>query len=61
MAQSRPSFKEIIKTLEEIAQSPFVRTPHGSFQSMQRNWHSEIEEMFLELREKESVSIAISR
>jgi hypothetical protein len=54
VAQSRPSFKEIIKTLEEIARSPFVRTPNGSFQSMQRDWQSEIEEMFLKLREKES-------
>lgn len=56
VAQSRPGFKEIIESLEEIALSPFVRTPHESFQSMQKDWHSEIEEMFRQLREKENVS-----
>jgi hypothetical protein len=52
----RPSFAEILVTLEAISRSPFVTTSHASFRSLQENWRLEIESLFDELRSKEAVS-----
>ncbi|XP_022083042.1 mitogen-activated protein kinase kinase kinase 11-like [Acanthaster planci] len=49
----RPSFSEILNHLREIADSPFIDTPHESFRSMQQDWKQEIQEMFDEIRLKE--------
>ncbi|XP_071788407.1 mitogen-activated protein kinase kinase kinase 9-like isoform X2 [Asterias amurensis] len=49
----RPSFAEILNHLREIAESPFIDTPHESFRSMQQDWKQEIQEMFDEIRLKE--------
>ena len=51
----RPSFAEILNHLREIADSPFIDTPHESFRSMQQDWKQEIQEMFDEIRLKEKV------
>ncbi|XP_074645915.1 mitogen-activated protein kinase kinase kinase 10-like [Tubulanus polymorphus] len=49
----RPTFREILEILEEIAVSSFVDTPQDSFHTMQEDWRTEIQEMFDELRLKE--------
>ena len=52
----RPTFREILQVLEEIATSAFISTPRDSFNTMQEDWKAEIEEMFEELRFKEKVT-----
>ena len=52
----RPTFKEILDTLEEIKCSSFIDTPEDSYVTMQEDWKIEIEQMFDELRLKEKVS-----
>lgn len=52
----RPTFAEILETLDEIKMSSFVNTPQDSFHTMQEDWRLEIEQMFDELRLKEKVS-----
>ncbi|XP_076441716.1 mitogen-activated protein kinase kinase kinase 11-like [Babylonia areolata] len=49
----RPTFKSIIKRLDEIATSPFVTTPQDSLHTLREDWRLEIEEMFQELRSRE--------
>ncbi|XP_059159379.1 mitogen-activated protein kinase kinase kinase 11-like [Physella acuta] len=49
----RPTFRDILQRLEEIATSSFVTTPHESFSNMQDDWRLEIEQMFDELRSRE--------
>ncbi|KAK2158893.1 hypothetical protein LSH36_162g07003 [Paralvinella palmiformis] len=49
----RPTFKDIIHHLEEIACSSFVTTPQDSFHTMQEDWKLEIDDMFEQLRCKE--------
>lgn len=49
----RPSFRSIIKRLEEIASSPFVTTPQDSLHTLREDWRLEIEDMFEELRSRE--------
>lgn len=51
----RPTFKEILDTLEEIKCSSFIDTPEDSYCTMQEDWKVEIEQMFDELRLKEKV------
>ncbi len=55
----RPTFMEIIDTLEEVKHSSFVNTPQDSFHTMQEDWRLEIEEMFVELRAKEQVMFSL--
>ncbi|CAH1791935.1 unnamed protein product, partial [Owenia fusiformis] len=50
----RPTFRELLAVLEEIADSPFMDTPNESFHTMQEDWRLEIEDMFNELRKKEA-------
>ncbi|XP_070578982.1 mitogen-activated protein kinase kinase kinase 9-like isoform X2 [Ptychodera flava] len=52
-AHARPSFRDILDQLSEIADSSFINTPYESFHSMQETWKEEIEEMFQELKIKE--------
>ncbi|KAL8617657.1 hypothetical protein ACOMHN_047903 [Nucella lapillus] len=49
----RPSFRSILKRLEEIATSPFVTTPQDSMHTLREDWRLEIEDMFEELRSRE--------
>lgn len=51
----RPSFRDILSTLDVIRSSSFVNTSSEHFQSMQDNWNHEIESMFEELRVREKV------
>ncbi|KAK6183726.1 hypothetical protein SNE40_011151 [Patella caerulea] len=46
----RPTFSEILETLEEIATSSFMAYPQESFHTLQEDWKLEIEAMFEELR-----------
>lgn len=50
---NRPSFSELIKSLERISHSQFVHTHDNSFHTMQEKWKVEIEEMVEELKCKE--------
>lgn len=52
----RPTFKEILKVLDEISRSSFSQTPHESFHTLQDGWKKEIAEVLQELRKKEKVS-----
>lgn len=52
----RPSFKEILKVLDEISRSGFSQTPHESFHTLQDGWKKEIAEVLQELRKKEKVT-----
>lgn len=52
----RPTFEEILDSLNLILQSSFMQTPHESFHIMQDDWRQEIEEVLLDLRRKEKVS-----
>lgn len=49
----RPSFDQILESLDQIMYSSFTQTPHESFHIMQDDWRQEIEEVLLELRRKE--------
>ncbi|XP_074599281.1 mitogen-activated protein kinase kinase kinase slipper isoform X2 [Brevipalpus obovatus] len=49
----RPSFKDILTTLESISRSQFAETPQESFDEMQSTWKSEIKEILEELKCKE--------
>jgi hypothetical protein len=54
----RPSFKTILKALNNIVHSEFIQTPHESFHIMQDGWRVEIEQVLHELRVKEKVSFS---
>ena len=56
-AKLRPQFKIILRELDEIAVSGFIKTPHESFHTMQDCWKKEIAEVLHELRLKEKVFI----
>lgn len=55
----RPTFNDIIRSLEEVKASSFMTTPQDSFCSLQEDWRLEIEEMFDELRSREKVSSSL--
>lgn len=55
----RPTFEQILLDLDLIAHSSFTQTPHESFHIMQDDWRQEIEEVLLELRRKEKVSLGL--
>lgn len=55
----RPSFLEILIALDTIVHSSFTQTPHESFHTMQDDWRQEIEEVLLELRRKEKVTLVV--
>lgn len=54
---TRPSFKDILKQLEVVAQSSFIQTPQESFHTMQNGWKKEIADVLKELRIKEKVRV----
>ena len=54
-SHERPAFSKIIKTLEEIQNSNFIATEHESFRTMQKDWQTEINQNFAELKEREKV------
>ena len=51
----RPSFKHILKTLDDIARSKFQEMPGDNFYSLQDDWKVEIEQMLEEIRFREQV------
>ena len=53
----RPTFKHILKTLDDIARSKFQEMPGDNFYSMQDDWKVEIDEMLTDIRFREEVSI----
>ena len=54
----RPTFPEILKLLDEVAHSKFHQMPDDNFYMLQDDWKLEIDEMLIEIREKEKVSKA---
>lgn len=52
-SHNRPSFEDILQTLNTIVHSPFIQTPHDRFHIMQDDWRIEIEEVLHDLRVKE--------
>lgn len=55
-AEERPGFRDILKTLDEIARSKFYEMPNDNFHSLQENWKLEIDEMLKDIRIRKSVS-----
>lgn len=51
----RPSFKHILKTLDDIARSKFQEMPGDNFYSLQDDWKIEIDEMLSEIQFREQV------
>lgn len=49
----RPSFQGILEDLEEISDSSFAQDDQNSFRTLQDGWQTEIEQIFVELRQKE--------
>ena len=54
----RPTFRHILKTLDDIARSKFQEMTGDNFYSMQDNWKIEIDEVLSEIRFREQVSIS---
>lgn len=54
-SKERPSFREILKTLDDIAHSKFHQMPDDNFYTLQADWKVEIDEKIIEIREKEKV------
>jgi hypothetical protein len=50
----RLTFEEINSCLTEISNSPFAETPLDNFWTMQQDWRTEIEEMFLQMKVREN-------
>ena len=50
----RLSFAEIMECLTEISHSPFATTPYDAFWTMQQDWKCEIQDMFDEIKLRES-------
>lgn len=51
----RPSFEDILMSLDDIVRSEFTQTPHKSFYDMQDVWRLEIEQVLDVLKMKEKV------
>lgn len=51
----RPSFEDILTSLDEIVHSAFTQTPHESFHTLQDVWKVEIEQVLDGLKMKEKV------
>ncbi|RWS28393.1 Mitogen-activated protein kinase kinase kinase 9-like protein, partial [Leptotrombidium deliense] len=49
----RPSFSRIVRNLESLSQSGFMKTHRKSFHTLQENWKIEIQEIMEELKCKE--------
>ena len=54
-SRERPSFPHILNTLDDITKSNFHEMPDSSFYTLQEDWKLEIDEMLLEIREREKV------
>ncbi len=52
--QKRLSFEQIIACLTEISNSSFATTPTESFNTMQQDWKLEIQQLFAEIKMKET-------
>ena len=52
----RPSFKDILKNLDDIARTDFHQMPNDNFYSLQDNWKAEIDDRLDDIRLKEDVS-----
>jgi len=51
----RPSFEDILASLDAIVHSAFTQTPHESFHTLQDVWKVEIEHVLDGLKMKEKV------
>ena len=56
----RPSFKDILKTLDDIARTDFHQMPNDNFYSLQDNWKAEIDDRLDDIRLKEDVRNGMS-
>ena len=59
-SKERPSFREIMKTLDDIAHSKFQQMPDDNFYTLQADWKVEIDEKIIEIRVKEKVRFLLS-
>ena len=55
-SDTRPSFREILKTLDDIARTDFHQMPNDNFYSLQEDWKAEIDDRLQDIRLKEDVS-----
>ena len=60
-SKERPSFREILKTLDDIAHSKFHQMPDDNFYTLQADWKVEIDEKIIEIRVKEKVINFVNR
>ena len=54
--EMRPSFKDILKNLDDIARTDFHQMPNDNFYSLQDNWKAEIDDRLNDIRLREDVS-----
>lgn len=59
--RGRPSFPDILARLDEITRSKFHKMPDANFYTLQDDWKVEIDEMLIEIREREKVSLQLVR
>ena len=57
--EMRPSFKDILKNLDDIARTDFHQMPNDNFYSLQDNWKAEIDDRLNDIRLREDVSCQI--
>ena len=57
--EMRPSFKDILKNLDDIARTDFHQMPNDNFYSLQDNWKAEIDDRLNDIRLREDVSYQI--
>ena len=51
----RPSFHHILQILDDITRSNFNQMPDDSFYTLQEDWKVEIDQILIELRNREKV------
>ena len=54
-SDTRPSFRDILKTLDDIARTDFHQMPNDNFYSLQEDWKAEIDDRLQDIRLKEDV------
>lgn len=59
--QERPTFNELFDQINRIIEKNQIESTEESYQSLQKDWRQEIQDMFNELKEKEQVIRLISK
>ena len=53
--QERPTFSQLLEEINQIIEINRMEPNEESYQSLQKDWRQEIQDMFSELKEKEQV------